>query len=189
MRPAALFSGFWPSGDGRQGGVNGRSSGRPHVFHPIAVSSGASWYRPRGVPYVTPFGAPNWLTCESHELGPADRPCGGVFRTGHIRASLDFSQKALRSPYGYKRRCASPLGYARTTPGSRHSRPNFRFFVISSAVPSGADAQDSGADRPEVTRNGPSGDSTYRHERDAQLGSPAPPGMLTCAGKSPQQSI
>ena len=55
------------------------------------------------------------------------------------------------SPYGYKRRCASPFGYARTTPGSRHSQPNVRFIGFSSAIPPGADAQDGGADSPNLT--------------------------------------
>jgi len=43
------------------------------------------------------------------------------------------------------RRYVPPLGYARTTPGSRHSRPNFRFFGFSSAAPPGAASQDGGA--------------------------------------------
>ena len=61
------------------------------------------------------------------------------------------------SPSGYKRRYAPPFGYARTTPGSRHSRPNVRFLGFSSAVPQGTDSQDGGADGPKVTRLGHSG--------------------------------
>ncbi len=55
------------------------------------------------------------------------------------------------SEFGYKRRCASPFGYARTTPGSRHSQPNVRSIGFSSAAPPGADAQGGGADSPNLT--------------------------------------
>ncbi len=69
---------------------------------------------------------------------------------------VDEPVECFESVLGYEAKFRPPLGYARTTPENRHSRPNFRFFGFSSAVASAPDSQDSGADGPNVTVSGQS---------------------------------
>ncbi len=70
-----------------------------------------------------------------HHARPGTRLLAKLYRGGHPRPP-----NFMRFP-------------RRNTHGSRQSNSNVRFSGFSSAAPTGADAQDGGADGPEVTQN------------------------------------
>jgi hypothetical protein len=58
------------------------------------------------------------------------------------------------SPYGYEPKFQPRRGYDCSTLSNRREKSNVRFIGFLSAVPPGADAQDGGADSPNLTRFG-----------------------------------
>ena len=60
-------------------------------------------------------------------------------------------KSAATAALGYEPKFAAPPGYDRPTSRSRRSKSNVCFFGFLSAAPPGADAQDGGANSPNLT--------------------------------------